>query len=228
MVSVGGLGSGPTNADRADTAGGPSAASKPYPIDPSPAEFARDLGVPLEDAGGGLPGLEALGISIKSSGERANMPLNAVVWDSAVKKLVVYYVAELPIIFQEEISKRASAAGYAILWRTAELLKSQALAVQARIDAARQSLARQGMQVGITGISVGWDSVRVDLMDGTKGQAQFIEQLYGPGVHVNWMAVPTPYEAGRSSDWAPWGGGLHRWIPSKSETVLLGLPSRRM
>lgn len=153
--------------------------------------------MPLEDAGGGWHAtLVQAAENFQSALAAGGFTVNAMRVDFANKRAFAYVAGHLPdTAATETYSRPAHDLGYDILvvpvWRT----EADALKQQARIDHDRDALAKRGIRIGVTAITVD-ANVRVDVYDGTPEQADYLAATYGPkGLQINIGAVPHPEEA---------------------------------
>lgn len=194
-----------------------SAASAKPPIpDPSPEEFRKALGVPLEDAGGNSAAVEATYRAVIAAASSDGYLPNPPVWDHETETIKIFIVRANPTAEQEgHYRKIATAAGFNLSITTVERSEAESITLQARIDGDRSVLAEKGIQLGTTGILGGGDRVEVNVYDGTESKADYLLKTYGPsGLQVNIGSVPRPSDsATRSTDSAPWYLGDRIWMP---------------
>lgn len=169
--------------------------SKPVPARQTPEEFQRALGVPLEDAGGGSHAeLENAAQSAKASLVAAGYTVNQIRLNADEASADIFIAGTTPPAAAQSVA-RAKANGAEINFIAAARSTVEAQKQQARIDADRSALAKQGIRINTTGLLEDGATILVRLIDGTSAQADYILKTYGPdGLKIETTAGPQPQE----------------------------------
>lgn len=169
---------------------------KSIPQEQTSAEFQKALGVPLEDAGGGTHAIlsqnaDAARVSLVTAGYQINqIGLN---YDDMSADIFIAYKTPPA---EDQAAALSAAEGATINFITVMRTAAEAETQQARIDADRAALAKQGIIISTTGIVEDGATVLVTLINGTSSQADYILKTYGPGwLKVSIAGGPIPYES---------------------------------
>jgi len=172
--------------------------------DPTAEEFRQDLGVPVEDAGGGWHAVLTqdaadLGTVLAAGG----FSDNGVSVDYEHKQAIGYVVGRFPdAAALARYSQQAESHGFSTRLVSVYRSVADAELQHSRID--RTALAAKGIEIGVTGVDITTGLVRVDVYDGTQAKADFISKTYGPeGLQINIGDVPHPQEAPMHVDFPP-------------------------
>ncbi|MDQ0279523.1 hypothetical protein QO003_003826 [Arthrobacter silviterrae] len=170
--------------------------SKQLPQEQTPTEFQQALGVPLEDAGGGTHAvLEQDAQAAKASLIAGGYTVNQITLNYAPMSADIYIAGKTPTATAQSAA-RSKANGAAINFVAAARTTAEAEVQQARIDADRDALAKQGIKINTTGILEDGSTILVRLINGTSAQADYILKTYGPdGLKVDTAAGPQPQES---------------------------------
>lgn len=204
---------------------GNSTPSTKLPVeDQTAAEFAEALGIPLEDAGGNLGQVESAYAAIISAMTSDGFTINPPSWDHQSREIKIYVVRAMPSEQQQNrYHTIGGSSGLKVKISRVERTQAESEGLQARIDSDRPALARAGIQIGVTGILDGGDTVRVDLHDGTQAKADYLTETYGSlGLKINTGSVPQPADASRSNDAAPWYFGDRIYMPTFGSSCTSG------